>query len=344
MAKGQLKTLYAKDFNPSQLTEKNRNEHILLVDGLNLFLNVFSAVPSMNDNGDHIGGVWGFIKSLAKSIRTFKPTRVVVVFDGEGGSKRRSKLYPEYKNKSKVKVNYNRYEEFKDLVDEKESMNMQVSKLLDYLDLLPITTIIVDDVEADDVIAYIRTSLSDNKVTIMSTDKDFLQLVDDRTEVYSLTKKRVYNPSILKEEYNLIPDNFLTYRLFLGDTSDNISGVIGVGAKTLLKLFPELKEQATSYEDILNQSRTQIEEGTKTKAYTKIVESEKILERNFILMQLREPDIPGSIRIKIKNIFDSDNNKLDILKFKINFLKDRIKMKNFDMWFRDSFFYLQNYK
>ena len=88
------------------------NSRILILDGLNTFIRVFSAVPALNDDGDHIGGVTGFLRSIAANIRQHKPTRCVIVFDGKGGSRRRKDLYPEYKANRANKTAFNRYQEF----------------------------------------------------------------------------------------------------------------------------------------------------------------------------------------------------------------------------------------
>jgi 5'-3' exonuclease len=77
------------------------NSRVLIIDGLNLFLRNFSVNGMLNDNGIPIGGVMGFLKSLALSIREVNPTRVVVAFDGKGGSTRRRKILPSYKNNRK---------------------------------------------------------------------------------------------------------------------------------------------------------------------------------------------------------------------------------------------------
>ena len=69
-----------------QGTGSNKNSHILIIDGLNTFIRVFSAVPALNDDGMHIGGVTGFLRSVASAIRQHKPTRCIIVFDGKGGS------------------------------------------------------------------------------------------------------------------------------------------------------------------------------------------------------------------------------------------------------------------
>ena len=81
-------------------TEKTYlNDKILIVDGLNTFIRAFAVNPAINDDGAHIGGIVGFLKSLRYAIDILKPTRCIIVFDGKDGSKRRRKLYPEYKQR-----------------------------------------------------------------------------------------------------------------------------------------------------------------------------------------------------------------------------------------------------
>ena len=72
------------------------NDKVLIVDGLNTFIRVFSVIPTTNPDGIHVGGIVGFLRSIGYTINMFRPTRVIIVFDGKGGSTRRRKLYPEY--------------------------------------------------------------------------------------------------------------------------------------------------------------------------------------------------------------------------------------------------------
>ena len=75
----------------------NINSRVMLVDGTNFYLRCFMANPVMNENGEHLGGSLGFLKSLASYVRTFKPTRIIITFDGKGGSKKRKEIYSDYK-------------------------------------------------------------------------------------------------------------------------------------------------------------------------------------------------------------------------------------------------------
>ena len=80
-------------------TSTSLNDHILLVDGLNNFIRAWSASPATNSDGVHIGGMIGFLQSIGFAVRTLFPTRLIIIFDGPGGSQRRRKIYKGYKGK-----------------------------------------------------------------------------------------------------------------------------------------------------------------------------------------------------------------------------------------------------
>ena len=84
------------------------NDRVLIVDGLNTFIRSFAVNPSINEDGLHIGGMVGFLKSVRYSCDILKPSRCIIVFDGKNGSGRRQKIYPEYKATRKVKRRLNR--------------------------------------------------------------------------------------------------------------------------------------------------------------------------------------------------------------------------------------------
>ena len=106
-------------------------------------------------------------------------------------------------------IGWSAYLALKNEEDEKESMKRQYVWLADILNYLPITTMIYDGCEADDVMAYISTQLlkENEQAVVMSTDKDFLQLVDDTTIVWSPTKKKLYNKELVKDEYGIESKN-----------------------------------------------------------------------------------------------------------------------------------------
>ena len=310
------------------------NDTVLIVDGLNLFIRVFSVIPTTNDDGIHIGGISGFLKSLGYTIKMLNPTRTIIVFDGKGGSSRRRKIYPEYKNKRRTKIRLNRVNEYESLDDERHSMFMQLSRCVEYLETLPVSIISIDNIEADDVIAYTtKQLLTDSKIIIMSTDKDFLQLVDDRISVWSPTKKKLYNPDTLKEEYNVPAHNLLMCRIFDGDQSDNIKGVMGLGSKTLLKNLPDMRDDDVVYtvDDIIKKS------DKNNNRFGKIVhEQQDIMHRNYKLMQLNNVDISGGAKLKINRIVNGKIQELVKSVFQKQFIEDRMygALPDLDSWLR----------
>ena len=117
------------------------NDKVLIIDGLNTFIRVFSVIPATNEDGIHIGGIVGFLRSIGYTINMIRPTRVIIVFDGKGGSTRRRKIYPEYKQNRKTKYRVNRSNSFDSQADEKQNMIMQIQRVVEYLDTLPLTVL-----------------------------------------------------------------------------------------------------------------------------------------------------------------------------------------------------------
>ena len=152
------------------------NDRVLIVDGLNTFIRSFAVNPALNEDGLHIGGMVGFMKSVRYTCDILKPSRCIIVFDGKGGSKRRRKIFPEYKGTRKVKRRLNRNVDWGTApADEQQSMRQQMGRLIEYLEQLPLTLVSVDGIEADDTMAYISQQLlPESDCILMSTDKDFL--------------------------------------------------------------------------------------------------------------------------------------------------------------------------
>ena len=119
--------------NLSNTSKGDVNDKVMIVDGLNMFIRVFGAVPTLNDDGEHVGGVTGFMLSLGALIRNHKPTRVLVVFDGKGGSHRRKKMYSGYKEGRTGLTKVNRLAGYEDLEDQSKSMRNQFNTLIKYI-------------------------------------------------------------------------------------------------------------------------------------------------------------------------------------------------------------------
>jgi DNA polymerase-1 len=308
---------------------------------------VFSAVPALNDDGMHIGGVTGFLRSIAAVIRKHKPTRCVIVFDGKGGSVRRKRMYPNYKANRANKTAFNRYKEFASLEDEQQSMKRQFGRMIEYLQCLPITTLAIDNIEADDAIAYIANEIfteQENKVTIVSTDRDFLQLVNNRISVWSPIKKKMYTPNIMREEFGIDAKNYLLYRALTGDKSDNIPGVNGVGLKTMIKRLPIITEnKQLSVEEFVEYASNAEK---KYKVHETIETNSDTIQLNYKLMQLKDVDIAGTTKLLIQEKIREEINSMDVLNFKKMFMADKMYtvIKDLDTWMSTSFNSLNAYR
>ncbi len=310
------------------------NDRVLIVDGLNTFIRSFAVNPSINDDGLHIGGMMGFLKSLRYTSDILKPSRVIVVFDGKNGSGRRQKIYPEYKGTRKVKRRLNRNVDWGTApMDEQQSMKQQMGRLIEYLEQLPLTLICVDGIEADDTMAYISQQLlPKSDIFLMSTDKDFLQLVDDRVKVWSPTKKKLYNKKAVFDEFGVHSHNMLTYRILDGDKSDNIGGIKGAGLKSLQKFCPKISDiEKFDVRDLLNFVE---KSDSKIKLLENIKKSSNLVKRNYLLMQLNNVDIPNHTKMKIQGAVNGKVPQLIKYKFQTMFLKDKLTnaIPNLDSW------------
>jgi len=311
------------------------NNRVLIVDGLNLYLRAFAVNGALNDNGVPVGGLTGFLRSLAYAIREVNPTRVIVVYDGQGGSQRRRKIHPEYKANRKPGKRITRWDNFKDARAEKDAMKIQFSRLIEYLDFLPINVISIDKIEADDTIAYIAHTLLDEDVTILSADQDFLQLVDERITVWSPTKKKFYTPRMVEADYGVPAHNFLMYKVLMGDKSDNIEGVKGLGPKKLPKIVPDLLTQTTLDLDFILEHAGKGEEPM----HKRIVESATQLKLNEELMDLKNPPISGELKLQIARLIEAPINLLSRNDFIMMYNDDQLgnAVKAPDLWLREHF-------
>jgi len=335
-----IKNKYAALLNQLRLREEaphsDRNDRVLIVDGLNTFIRAYSSSPALNANGEHVGGISGFLLSVGHAIKTVDPTRVVVVFDGKNGSAKRRQLYPGYKSTRKVTIRLNRAE----AVDKEDNQLQQLVRLIDYLETLPITVITLDESEADDVIAYIANEYINSQEShtfIMSSDKDFLQLVNPTVHVWSPTKKKLYYEDDVYTEYGVIPQNFAVFRALDGDSSDNIPGAPGLAPKTILKRFPKLGEQQEISLDEFFEYARSLATDSKVKVYKNVVEAEEDVRLYHKIMQLHESILNAAIKMRATNLMNQPAGKLAKMKFHQLLVEDGMTsaIKNPEMWLRD---------
>ena len=270
--------------------DRKLNDHVLIVDSMNTFIRSFAMLQSMNPQGHHTGGLVGFLRSLGFLMRTIDPTRIICVFDGQASSASRKNIDPEYKANRNIKRITN-WEIFDDKEDEFASMTMQMGRLVEYLQCLPLTLISIDKIEADDTISYLAQKFGENnkRVTIVSSDKDFLQIVDDNIEVYSPIKKVTYRKKEVQEEVGVLPENYLVMKALLGDNSDNLTGIKGLGPKTLLKEFPGLVKDPLF--DLIDIHKICTEKLQTKKIFAQILYDWNKVKTNYELMNLLQPKL-----------------------------------------------------
>jgi len=324
-----------KENSPSDV-----NDHIMIFDGLNTFIRAFSATPSTNEDGEHIGGITGFLYSIGKCVRDFKPSRCIIVFDGVGGSRRRKKINKDYKANRANKTKLRRHDHhFASIDQEQEAMRFQFSRLVSYLDCLPVNFLAMDGIEADDTIAYIARMFEEkkqSKFTIVSTDRDFYQLINDKIQVWSPIKKKMYTTETILEEFGVHPTNYVMYRTFTGDKSDNINGVRGIGPKTLLKHVPELA--LSDYYEPEDLWVGCVEKLDESKTYQKMLDNMELVEENWRLMNLSILDIPAQTKSAIRNIVEAPIPTLKKHEFRKIFMEDKMwsVMKNMPEWLNNT--------
>ena len=320
----------------------HKNSKVLIVDSLNTFLRSFVAIHHVNPSGNHIGGLGGFLKSVGAVIKQIQPTRVILVFDGVGGSTNKRYLYPEYKaNRHITKIS--NWDAFDNQEEESEAITNQILRLVTYLKCLPVDLVAIDKIEADDVIGYLATRFPE-KVTILSTDQDYLQLVSDKISVYSPVKKVIYNPEQVKKEYGITAQNFLVGKVILGDKGDNVPGVKGIGAKTLVKLFPQLKEEEKFRLVVLLEHAKQ--NIAKSKHYGDILNFSYQLDINRKLMDLHSPNIPVEDKELLDALIASPNNGYDPTKFVKLYNEDLLgkTLLSPQIWLSETFAKLTQYQ
>jgi len=276
-------------------------KRVMIIDALNQFLRAYIVNPSLSTNGDPIGGTAGFLKILQKLCREINPDRVIVCWDGKGGSARRKIVNKNYKEGRKP-LRLNR--DIKNLTEEEELQNKiwQQIRLVEYLNNFPITQLVSDGSEADDVISFItqHPGFWGWQKVIVSSDKDFFQLLDNETVLYRPTQKEILNKKNIVEKFGIHPTNFALARAIVGDKSDNLDGVPGIGLATVAKRLPFLAEEKTYGIDKVVEFCANA--NSTLKAYQNIVESEPIIKENYQLMQLYSPSISVQNKTKIKSI------------------------------------------
>jgi DNA polymerase-1 len=315
-----------------------KNKRILFIDGLNLFFRNFAMLNMVNPDGVHVGGLGGFFRSLGAMIRQTNPTDVYVIFDGAGSANNRKNIVPEYKS-GRNNQRVTNWEVFENLDDEHDSKVDQIVRVIQYLKTLPVKTVIIDKVEADDVIAYLSGKVINqrgDRSFIVSSDKDFLQLINENIVVYRPMEKKYYTQEIMEEKYKMPTKNFILYKTLLGDASDKVKGVKGLGEKGLLKKFPELSEGEMTWNDILNICENKFKDHV---VYARILQGVSDLEKNYKLMDLSNPMLDKNDKVYLVKVVESKDLNFITEQFIALYKEDQLggMIRNLDYWLKDVF-------
>jgi DNA polymerase-1 len=216
---------------------------LAVIDGKSVFYRGYYAMPNLTTrDGTPTGGVYGFASMALEVIRRLKPDYVAVAWDKpKTNIRRRLELYPEYKAGRKPAP---------------PDFYEQVPVLHELLQAFGWPLYEMDDYEADDILGTLAVQASEQDIETMliTSDLDMLQLVNDRVQVYALktgfSNIELYSPKTFETKYGIGVHQFVDYKALVGDSSDNIPGVAGVGPVAARKLLGEFKTLDGIYEHI----------------------------------------------------------------------------------------------
>jgi 5'-3' exonuclease len=292
----------------------NDKKRALIIDGNNLYIRNYVMNPAVSTKGDPIGGTYGTIKSLQKLCREIRPDRIIIAWDGKGGSSKKRILNKNYKDGRKP-LRLNRNIQILNENQELENKIWQMTRTVEYINYMPVIQLLLDSVEADDVISAVaqHPDLKEYNKIIVSNDRDFIQICGNSTILYRPVKDEALTVNKIIEEFGIHPNNFCIARAIAGDTSDNLKGVPGAGLATVAKRLPFLKEQkAYTLDDILEYCSNV---DSKIKFYTSIAENEVLVRENYTIMQLAIPNM--SIQDKQKIDYAMRNSECNLNKTEI---------------------------
>ena len=205
-------------------------DKLILIDGNSLLFRAYFAMrPMVTSKGIHTQAVFAFVNMLGKIIKDYEPTHIAVAFDLKGGTFRHD-VYKEYKA-GRLKT--------------PPELLAQIPLMHDVLEAMNIAVLEVPQYEADDIIGTVAAAAEREglETLVISGDKDELQLVDDHVKVLinrrGMSEFDLYDTEAMKERYNLTPKQFIDLKGLMGDSSDNIPGVPGIGEKKGIALLEE---------------------------------------------------------------------------------------------------------
>ncbi len=256
---------------------------IALIDGYGFVFRAYHSLPDLTRNdGTPVGAVFGFTNMIIKILASLDVSHIAIIFDS-GGKNFRHELYKEYKaNRPPCP----------------ENLIPQFAIIRECANALNIATLEKSGFEADDIIATLAKKCynEDFETLIISSDKDLMQLINDRTKMYDAMKNKIIDSSSVKEKFSVTPDKVLDVLALIGDASDNIPGVKGIGevsASELINQFGSLEKIYENLENIPQKKRKEYLEKSKNEAFLskKLASLDENVELKIEIDDLRKKNI-----------------------------------------------------
>lgn len=306
-----------------------KTQNTLLVDGNALFkTGFFGAKNSFNQHGNHIGGIYQFMTTLRMILSENIYHRVYVFWDGNFSGKLRYDIYKPYKSdRGKDYINGTQP------IDESELSQREI--VWEYMNEMYVRQLKDEVIEGDDFIAYYCLTKKENEnITIATNDRDMAQLVAENVKVYFLDLKKYVDITNFSSYFCYHQENAVLVKTMVGDNSDSIKGIKGLGEPTLLKLFPQIGVRKVEISEIIESAKEQQEIRIKEKkkplkvldniinSVTDGVQGKDIYRINEMLVNLRKPMMTENGIKNLENLIDGtlDSSGRD-LKIVLEYMK-----------------------
>ncbi len=210
---------------------------IALIDGYGFVFRAYHSIPPLTRNdGTPVGAVFGFTTMLLKLLASLNVSHIAVVFDS-GSKTFRNDIYPDYKA-NRPPCPEDLIPQFSIVRESAEALNIAILEKIGF--------------EADDIIATIakKSAKEGFEVVIVSSDKDLMQLIDDNISMFDAMKNKMVSFNEVKEKFSVEPSKVLEVLSLIGDTSDNVPGVRGIGPKTASELINQFENLENLYENL----------------------------------------------------------------------------------------------
>ena len=301
--------------------KRKKYTNTLLVDGDSLLKTAYYGAKDLYYKENHIGGIFQFLTMLRKCLNEYRYDKVFIFWDGRFSGRLRYDIYKDYKA--------NRDKDFYTPLEPSDpELFIQKERVKQYAEELFIRQFQDEIIEADDAIGhYCNNIKEDEKVVILSNDRDMCQLIGKSVGVYVINLRKIVSDNNYKDYFSHHHSNLKLIKIIAGDNSDNIKGIKGVNEKTLLKYFPELSIRSLTLEDIISKIEVlQKERKNRLKTLDNIlnkvsvgVQGENIFEINEKIINLQSPLLTETSVIELDSLFDTsidpeDRNTKNVIK------------------------------